>query len=88
MRSLDRLLAANEKLLNILIFSKNVQKTFKSFRKCHDEFVHQRNYGKIVVAGTGELLKVSMFGKKRMMSLLPTEITGCSNVLYAKLIIC
>ena len=81
MRSLDRLLAAHEKLLNILIFSKNVQ-------ECHDEFVRQWKYGKIVVAGMGELLKVSMFGKKRMMFLLSTEITGCSNVLYAKLIIC
>ena len=32
MRSLDRLLAANEKLLKILIFSKNVQNTSKSFQ--------------------------------------------------------
>ena len=32
MRSLDRLLAANEKLLKILIFSKNIQNTSKSFQ--------------------------------------------------------
>ena len=32
MRSLDRLLAANEKLLKILIFSKNVQNTSQSFQ--------------------------------------------------------
>ena len=32
MRSLDRLLAANEKLLKILIFSNNVQNTSKSFQ--------------------------------------------------------
>ena len=32
MRSLDRLLAANEKLLKILIFSKTVQNTSKSFQ--------------------------------------------------------
>ena len=33
MRSLDRLLAANEKLLKILIFSKNVQNTSQSFQR-------------------------------------------------------
>ena len=94
MRSLDRLLAANEKLLKILIFSKTVQNTSKSFQTA-DLFANvtmnlytNEIMARYLFAGTRELLKVSMFGKKRMMSLLPTEITGCSNVLYAKLIIC
>ena len=47
--------------------SKHISKLSNSWfvRECHNDIVHQWKYGKIVVAGTGELLKVSMFGKKK-----------------------
>ena len=88
MRSLDRFLAANEKLLKILVFSKNFQNTSKSFQTA-DLFTNvTMKYGKIVVCWNGGAVESFDIWQKKMMSLLPTEITRCCIVLYDKLIFC